>query len=483
MSHAIYDCFTFFNEFELLSIRLRELDKVVDHFVIAESDVTFRGQPKPLYFRQRRKEFRDFDHKIIHVIVDDMPQSGDAWAREHHQREALRRGLAGVRDNDLVVISDADEIPRPEAISALRGKKGYFVLEMDMYQFHLNTRASEKWAKVYAVSGNLLPRIPNLSEVRTDQAASMKHFSRLSRKIEKAGWHFTYLGGAEKVRAKLRAFSHHGGHYDEMLAPGGIEKQLVNGMVVGGVNVTKFCAIDESFPTTVRKDLEYYKHIGFVKGLEDRVQELEAELFNAHLQYRRMENKYGEALGRTAALVGKAAGALAAYVDPQFAAELESGGNLIHGSKDFGVSWFGGAQAVPASPTQAIEHVVLENVVMLHQRSDPATHRDSNLGWYVAAGLVSGVPYTASCWVWIPAAFSGPAVEIVLEGFSLKRHPADLSLRDGWQRIWSSGTCPEGKKDVNIVLRAAAESAGHLYSSCWQLEVGREPNTYQPTSV
>lgn len=92
------------------------LDPVVDVFIVAESNVTFSQKPKPLYFERDKPRFREFQHKIRHVVVDDMPDGTDAWANEIFQRNAAKRGLfyePPVREQDLIILSDADEVPDP----------------------------------------------------------------------------------------------------------------------------------------------------------------------------------------------------------------------------------------------------------------------------------------------------------------------------------------------------------------------------------
>ena len=66
---VIYDCFTFFNELDLLDIRLHELASTVDVFVLAEAPLTFQGQPKPLVFQEHRNRYRTYLDKIRHVVV------------------------------------------------------------------------------------------------------------------------------------------------------------------------------------------------------------------------------------------------------------------------------------------------------------------------------------------------------------------------------------------------------------------------------
>jgi hypothetical protein len=132
---VIYDCFPFFNELDLLDIRLHELSDVVDKFVLVEATRTFTGNPKPLYFWENRKQFTPFLSQIIHVVVDDMPmtkeelsastqkdlrwlesdyQHGANWIRDRHQRNAIMRAVDYLDDYDIIIIEDADEMLRKE---------------------------------------------------------------------------------------------------------------------------------------------------------------------------------------------------------------------------------------------------------------------------------------------------------------------------------------------------------------------------------
>jgi beta-1,4-mannosyl-glycoprotein beta-1,4-N-acetylglucosaminyltransferase len=129
-----YDSFVFFNELDLLEIRLAELSPVVDRFVIVESTRTFTGAEKPLWFWENRSSFAEFAERIVHVVVDDMPDGVDAWARERHQRNCIARGLQSCSDSDYILISDVDEIPRSELVHG-RNDLASFVQGMNYYFF------------------------------------------------------------------------------------------------------------------------------------------------------------------------------------------------------------------------------------------------------------------------------------------------------------------------------------------------------------
>ena len=114
----VFDCFQFFNELNLLELRLNTLDPVVDFFVITESTVTFSGELKPLYYLENKNLFSKFHHKIIHIVVDDTPNDGSvsAFDRDAYQKTARSRGLKNCSKNDVIIYSDLDEIPNPEKI-------------------------------------------------------------------------------------------------------------------------------------------------------------------------------------------------------------------------------------------------------------------------------------------------------------------------------------------------------------------------------
>src|SRR3954464_1583382 len=98
----IYDCFTFFNELDLLEIRLNELDPVVDKFVLVEATKTHQGKDKPLYFLENKARYEKFLAKIIHVVVNEYPdyEGKSAWLLEHHQRNMIIEGLKECKSGD-----------------------------------------------------------------------------------------------------------------------------------------------------------------------------------------------------------------------------------------------------------------------------------------------------------------------------------------------------------------------------------------------
>ena len=157
----VYDCFSFYNEMDLLEIRMNVLKDVVDYHVIAESPLTFRGQDKELFFEKNKARYAEFADKIIHVVVENYENPGkyhpkkvakdnDVWIREGGQRNGTMRGLERADPMDWVLVQDMDEIPRPEIVRRIAEdrmyRRGIYMFEMDFYQNRLNWRTQrEPW--------------------------------------------------------------------------------------------------------------------------------------------------------------------------------------------------------------------------------------------------------------------------------------------------------------------------------------------------
>ena len=211
----IIDCFSFFNELDLLEFRLRLLDKVVDHFVIVESNLTCNGKAKPYYFEENKDRFTPWQHKITHIPItqitsgldftkqDDSYNPGSAaWKLENEQRNALAAATSLAADEDLVLVSDLDEIPNPFLIKKINLDKGPVALSLLFHYYFFNCQlfASERWW-----NGTILCTGKQF-KVTTPQ--QLRDGRNLFKRIPRAGWHFSYLGGVEKIKYKIQSFAH-----------------------------------------------------------------------------------------------------------------------------------------------------------------------------------------------------------------------------------------------------------------------------------
>lgn len=225
-----YDCFSFFNELDLLEIRLNTLDKVVDKFILAESPLTHTGNPKPLYYAENKERFSKFNDRIIHIVVDDfpampedMPVREKAWTRENWQRNAIVRGLPkDIKDEDILLISDLDEIPSPEYLKkAVSNPIGVTRLDLKAYCFFINLRNVSypiwnngtrvlTWhtfndPKTYAGAGYTECCV---AAVNQGPSATRVRFLKPTKIMKPAGWHFSYLGGVEAIQRKMKSIAH-----------------------------------------------------------------------------------------------------------------------------------------------------------------------------------------------------------------------------------------------------------------------------------
>jgi beta-1,4-mannosyl-glycoprotein beta-1,4-N-acetylglucosaminyltransferase len=192
---AIYDGFIFFNELDLLDIRLRELEAVVDRFVLVEAPVTFSGRPKPLYFADGIDRFARWRDRITHVVVDDMPAGPDPWRREQHQRNAILRGLSDAAPGDGVIISDCDEIPAADAVRRWPGDARVFD---QLFSYYWINCVGGGW------SGSRIVPMRQLQSLGGPHAVRHTVFPGLT----DGGWHFSYAGGRQRITEKLAAYSH-----------------------------------------------------------------------------------------------------------------------------------------------------------------------------------------------------------------------------------------------------------------------------------
>lgn len=227
----VFDCFTFFDELDLLEIRLHELAPVVDIFVLAESSKTFQGTSKPLVFEKNRDRFADFNERIRHIVVDDMPvgrrsKERENWRREFHQRNALISALGEAAPDDVILLSDVDEIPRATSVltilKQLDSTSTVHCFSQTMYQFFLNFQRRHPWERsgTRLIRRQYLRSMQGLREVRPPVSNPLRSSFRwlsasagMHQPIRRilhadAGWHFSSMGGIDALAQKLTSFSH-----------------------------------------------------------------------------------------------------------------------------------------------------------------------------------------------------------------------------------------------------------------------------------
>ena len=130
----IYDCFSYWDEDLLLDLRLNLLNKYVDYFVIIKGNKTWQNKPKKLKFSL--ENFKKFKDKIIYVQVQDMPDGDNPYLRENYQRNSITRGIKNAKDDDIILISDLDEIPNPSSIRNFNPKMRYATFQQKHFYYY-----------------------------------------------------------------------------------------------------------------------------------------------------------------------------------------------------------------------------------------------------------------------------------------------------------------------------------------------------------
>lgn len=264
----------FCSEIDLLDIRLHELADVVDYFVLVEATKTHSGLQKPRWYEIYQDRFRDYKDQIIHIVVDDMPmtpeeiqlslsskdkewiltgyQVEDAWVRERHQRNCMMRGLVDAKDDDIIIIEDADEMVRHDVVATLEQTivDGSNAVGQALHTYFLNWKCTNMpwW-------GTKILRKKFISTPSEDRfhTVAAKYFPD-------SGYHFNYLGGPYAIREKIKAFAHQEFNKHDVLDS--IEQKLyLKKDALGRLYEYEVVPIDESYPKYIQENQEKFKHL------------------------------------------------------------------------------------------------------------------------------------------------------------------------------------------------------------------------------
>ncbi len=253
----IFDAFLFFDELKILKLRLEELCDVVDFCVLVESPHTFSNRPKPLYFQEHRALFAKYERKIRHVIVEDMPKRHEsAWDVEEFQRNAIMRGLTEANPDDLIIISDVDEIPRHDVIKSFNSE--FAALELEYFYYKLNCKSlAHKW---------IAPAVLQRKSLTTPQEARLRAFyywKHSTSVVSNAGWHFSCMQDPAGISLKLQSFSHQEYNHPRFTDPEAIAYRMRYGLDLVGRRKFFWCCVpfDESFPKYVIEHREEFQEM------------------------------------------------------------------------------------------------------------------------------------------------------------------------------------------------------------------------------
>jgi len=229
----IYDCFMYFDEDLILDLRLNILDKFVDYFVIVESIFTHRGEKRNLKFNINK--FKKFESKIIYLVYDQEPSQIEkivskdtedeksrkyimnALFRENAQRNFINRALNNLDNEDVILVSDVDEIPNLKGINFEEKKSKIILFKQDMLYYKFNLKlpnlawtGTKACKKKYFKSAQWLRNVKDRKYpfYRVDTYFSEKKYINCEF-IENGGWHFTNIKTANQIKQKLESYLHH----------------------------------------------------------------------------------------------------------------------------------------------------------------------------------------------------------------------------------------------------------------------------------
>ena len=263
---AIFDCFQYFNEEHIADLRFNVLNEFVKTFVIVESTVNHQGKPKKLHFDIEK--YKKFKNKINYIVVDDTPENikkphkGGESLVEQHQRNSIMQGLEECDDNDLVVLSDVDEIPNLNKLNEFnRNNYAVFSQKMFMYKLNLLNLKEDNWhgSKICLKKNFKSPQwLRNLKFKkypfwRIDKIRNLQI-------IKDGGWHFAYLQSPENISKKIKSFAHGEFNKANISNEENIKLKIEKGQDIfeRGYDLKKV-EVDSSFPEYILKNKDKLK--------------------------------------------------------------------------------------------------------------------------------------------------------------------------------------------------------------------------------
>ncbi len=267
----IFDCFMYWDEDLILELRLNILDKYVDKFVIVESDTTWQNNKKKLKFNINR--FSKFKNKIIYIPITNMPGGNNPWIRENFQRNCINEGIKDAEEDDLIIISDIDEIPNLESrkIKEYMQNKKYAVFKQlsFYYKFNMHNITLPDWYGSRICFKKFLKSAQWLRELKFKKRPFWRIDKlQLNNIIEQGGWHFCNIKKPEDLLYKYQNMAETDDPYytkskidRKFLEIEQIKNSINEGKnLVGKKEYFKKIDINENFPQYLKMNKEKYKN-------------------------------------------------------------------------------------------------------------------------------------------------------------------------------------------------------------------------------
>jgi beta-1,4-mannosyl-glycoprotein beta-1,4-N-acetylglucosaminyltransferase len=276
----VFDCFRFFNELDILEMRLNILNDVVDYFVVSECPYTISGNEKPLYYLENKERFQKFNHKIVHHVLDEIPYDYSdyiekkpfhtaysdidvncgmqyieipiRYQRDMYARNCTAYGLiqANIEDDDIVLTSDGDEIINPLILENLDwfDPSNHYVTIQRAFYYSLNQLYQEEWMGT---------RICNWRHLKQTSIDKLRGDHPNAYRIQDGGWHFSFFGDADKFRSKMASYGDY--HLNVPEITDNIEEKIEKGLdPLGRSNILTTVPLDDSFPEYILNNQDKY---------------------------------------------------------------------------------------------------------------------------------------------------------------------------------------------------------------------------------
>jgi|TARA_B110000211_G_scaffold222209_1_gene270647 beta-1,4-mannosyl-glycoprotein beta-1,4-N-acetylglucosaminyltransferase len=257
---AIYDCFQYFNEDHMVDLRMNILNEHVDFFVISESTKTHQGDDKKLNFNV--SNFRKYAHKIIYLVADfdkenkNFKHTGGESKIEQHQRNNISKGLKKAEDNDLIILSDSDEIPDLKKLNQIKSNTKFTAFSQMMFMYKLNLQNLEEsnWIGSKVCLKKYFPKPQKLRDLKFKNYPFWR-IDKFDLQIIKGGWHFSFLQTPQDIVKKIKSYSHGEFNTNENTNEEKIKEKIKNNEDIFSRGYKlKEVSIDKSFPEYIYKN-------------------------------------------------------------------------------------------------------------------------------------------------------------------------------------------------------------------------------------
>ena len=256
----LIDCFMYFDEDVVLDLRLNILKDVVDKFVIVESKIDHAGNKKKLNFDINK--FKNFNDKIKYLVTDNLPfkrsflstswRNDPAWLRENYQRNYLYKGFEENHDEDVIMISDIDEIPNPNLINSFNKNNKYACFVQKNFQSKINLLNTSQplWYGTRICVKKFLKSPQWLRNIKIKNKGFWKFYrTSMPQLIENGGWHFSFLKDSAQISNKLKSYAHQEFNNNKINNIQSIEKKLKKKEdLLGRDFIYQTVEVDSSYP-------------------------------------------------------------------------------------------------------------------------------------------------------------------------------------------------------------------------------------------